>query len=297
MKKVLLPFLCFFYLQTQATLWNVTVQDFQFSPSNLNVKVGDVIHWVRGVANFNHTTTALTVPPGATPWDASISAGNPTFDYTVTAAGSYSYQCDLHPLQMQGTFTATSVTPVTLSAFNITSSNGKASLNWTTTTELNADHFSVRKSLDGSNFKEIAQIPAAGNSSLQKNYSFVDDKISSSMRYVYYALAIVDKDGRTELSPIKIFKNKSASPKLIISLSPNPISGMGHLMLKFNADKAGTMTAKLIDAQGKLVLQTDLSAVTGVNNGHIHLGEISNGAYIFQFTLDGISESYRIIKN
>ncbi len=138
---------------------------------------------------------------------------------------------------------------------------------------------------------------AAGNSSLRKDYSFIDDKISSSIRYAYYALAIVDKDGRTELSPIKIFKNKTAATKLIISLSPNPISGMGHLMLKFNADKPGTMHAKLIDTQGRLVLQTDLSAVTGVSNGHIHMGEIPNGTYTIQFTLDGITESYRIIKN
>lgn len=295
MKKVLLPLFCFFYLQTQATMWNVTVQNFQFSPSNLNVKVGDVIHW--DWASGIHTTTALTFPSGAVSWDAPITSGNRTFDYTVTTTGSYTYQCDIHGSIMQGAFTATAVTPVTLSAFDITSSNGKASLNWTTLTELNADHFSVRKSLDGSDFKEIAQIPAAGNSSLQRDYSFVDDKISSSIRYAYYVLAMVDKDGRTELSPIKIFKNKTAAAKLIISLSPNPIRGMGHLMLKFNADKAGTMTAKLIDAQGKLVLQTDLSAVTGVNNGHIHLGDISKGAYTFQFTLDGISESYRIIKN
>lgn len=295
MKKLLLPFLCLFFLKSQATVWTVSVQNFQFSPANLNVKVGDVVHWVWS-SGF-HTTTALTFPSGAVGWDASITSTSTTFDYTVTAIGSYSYQCDIHPLQMQGTFTATVVTPVTLSAFNITAADGKASLRWTTLTELNVDHFSVRKSLDGSDFKEIAQIPASGNSSIQKDYSFVDDKISSSTRYAYYALAIVDKDGKTQLSPIKIFKNKTASLKLIISLSPNPISGMGHLMLKFNADKPGTMSAKLIDAQGKLVLQSDLSAVTGVNNGHVHLGGIPKGTYTFQFTLDGISESYQVIKN
>lgn len=295
MKKLLLPLLCLFFLKSQATVWTVNVQNFQFTPANLNVKVGDVVHWV-WVSGF-HTTTSLSVPAGAASWDASLVTAGDVFDYTVTATGSYSYQCNNHPLQMQGTFTATSVTPVILSAFNITAEGGSANLSWTTLTELNADHFSVRKSLDGSDFKEIAQIPAAGNSAIQKDYSFVDDKISSSIRYVYYALAIADKDGKTQLSPIKIFKNKTAKAKLIISLSPNPISGMGHLMLKFNSDKPGTMSAKLIDAQGKLVLQADLSAVTGVNNGHVHLGEISKGTYTFQFTLDGISESYRIIKN
>ncbi|HEV8083782.1 MAG TPA: plastocyanin/azurin family copper-binding protein [Chitinophagaceae bacterium] len=295
MKKILLPFLCLILLKSQATTVTVNVSNFQFSSPNINVKVGDVVHWVW--ASGNHTTTSLFVPAGAASWDAPLVKSGDFFDYTVTVTGSYSYQCDNHPAQMQGTITATVVTPVTLSVFNIIAAGGKASLHWTTLTELNADHFSIRKSLDGSDFKEIAQIPAAGNSSIQKDYSFVDDKISSSTRYIYYALAIVDKDGQTQLSPIKIYKNKTSSAKLIISLSPNPISEMGHVMLKFNADKPGTMSAKLIDAQGKLVLQTDLSAVTGVNNGHIHLGGISKGTYTFQFTLDGISESYRIIKN
>ena len=94
-------------------------------------------------------------------------------------------------------------------------------------------------------------------------------------------LAIVDKDGKTQLSPIKIYKNKKAPPKLIISLSPNPIGDMGHLMLQFNADKTGTMIAKMIDMQGKVVLKTELSAEQGVNNGHIHLGDLPAGSIPF----------------
>ncbi len=296
MKKILLPLICLLCLKSQATTWTVNVEDFQFSPATLNVKVGDVIHWV-WVSGF-HTTTSLSVPGGAGTWDASIISSSQTFDYTVSAVGSYSYQCNIHPVQMQASFTATAiVTPVTLSAFNISETKEGVNISWTTQTELNADHFSIRKSLDGTNFNEIAQIAAAGNSATVRDYSFTDDKITSSIRYAYYFLAIVDKDGQTQLFPIKIYKNKSAVAKLIISLSPNPISGIGHLMLKFNADKAGLMIAKLIDAQGRLVLQTELSASEGINNGHIHLGEISKGTYTFQFTLDGISESYRIIKN
>ena len=117
-----------------------------------------------------------------------------------------------------------------------------------------------------------------------------------SHKKVNYALATVDKDGKTQLSPIKIYKNKNALPKLIISLSPNPISGMGHLMLQFNADKKGVMIAKLIDMQGKVVLKTELSAEQGVNNGHIHLGDVPAGIYTIYFSLDGISESYRVVK-
>jgi hypothetical protein len=182
-------------------------------------------------------------------------------------------------------------------AFSISTQNNKPLISWTTQTEVNADYFSVRRSSNGIDFKEIAKIKATGNSGLTKNYSFSDATIAQGINYVYYALATVDKDGKIQLSPIKIYKNKTALPKLIISLSPNPIGGMGHLMLQFNADKKGVMLAKLIDTQGKVVLKTELSAQQGVNNGHIHLGDMPAGIYTMSFSLDGINESYRVVKN
>lgn len=168
---------------------------------------------------------------------------------------------------------------------------------WTTETEINTNYFSIRKSINGTDFQEIAKVSATGNSASKNNYSFSDEKIASTFRYVYYALAIVDKDGKSQLSPIKIYKNNAASAKLITSLSPNPVGSMGHLMLPFYADKPGILIAKLMDAQGKLVLKTELSGLQGINNGHIHLGDVPPGIYTIYFSLDGINESYRIIKN
>jgi len=296
MKNIFFSSLCFIFLQTNAAIKNVNVQNNQFVPATFNAVVGDVIHWewVEG----GHTTTSSSVPGGADTWDASINILNTSFEYTVTIAGTYNYFCTIHgALVMSGSFVVSSAVPVTLSAFNISTQNNKPVLSWTTETEVNADYFSIRKSINGTDFREIGKVKAAGNSVIKKNYSFSDQAIEAQISYVYYALATIDKDGKTQLSPIKIYKNKKASPRLIISLSPNPISGMGHLMLQFNADKAGIMIAKLIDVQGKLVLQTELSAEQGVNNGHIHLGGVPAGIYTVNFSLGGISESYRVVKN
>jgi plastocyanin len=295
MKKPLLVLFCFIFFQSKATTWNVNVQDFQFSPSTRNVVVGDVIHfvWING----GHTTTSTSVPGGAATWDAPMNSLNTSFDYTVTIPGTYNYFCKIHgALVMSGSFVATSALPVTLSAFNISTQNNKPLLSWTTQTEINADYFSVRKSTNGIDFKEIGKVTATGNSVIKKNYSFSDETIARGISYVYYALATVDKDGKTQLSPIKIYKNKMALPKLIISLSPNPIKGMSHLLLHFNADKTGAMIAKLVDMQGKAVLKTELSAEPGINNGHIHLGDVPAGIYTIYFTLNGISESLQDCK-
>ena len=88
-----------------ATVHPVTVQDFSFSPSSLAVSVGDTIQWTW--VSGSHTTTSITMPVGATPWNASINSGSLSFSYQVTTAGSYTYNCAIHPSLMSGSFTAT----------------------------------------------------------------------------------------------------------------------------------------------------------------------------------------------
>lgn len=295
MKNILLPLLCFAFLTSNATTWNVNVSNNQFSPATLNVAVGDVIHWV-WVEGF-HTTTSVTIPSAAASWDAPMDNNNTSFDYTVTQPGTYSYQCNFHAPFMVASFTASGVLPVTLSAFTVGTQNNNPLLSWTTQTEMNVDYFSIRKSTNGIDFKEIGKVTAAGNSTVENNYSFLDEEILKGINYVYYALAIIDKDGKAQLSPIKIYKYQTTSSRIIISLSPNPVSGMGHLMLQFNADKAGVMMVQLVDMHGKVVLKTKLSAEQGINNGHIHLGDVPSGVYTIYFNLDGVNESYRIVKN
>jgi plastocyanin len=92
-----------------AATWRVRVADFAFTPATLNVAVGDLIiwRWQSGV----HTTTSLTVPPGARPWNRPIDSNNTFFRYRVRVAGTYTYDCTFHPAQMQGTINATPANP------------------------------------------------------------------------------------------------------------------------------------------------------------------------------------------
>jgi len=94
-------------LSTMATTWTVNVQDFFFSPANLpNVVVGDTIKWQWIGPTHNHTSTSMTIPGGAPAWDAPLDAGNLTFSYVITVAGSYHYVCTPHFPGMEADFTA-----------------------------------------------------------------------------------------------------------------------------------------------------------------------------------------------
>jgi plastocyanin len=83
----------------------ITQQGLSFAPEQLTVEVGDVIlfQWTSG----NHTTTSSSVPAGADTWDALLTSGMQTFEYTVTTEGAYEYVCTPHASAgMVGEFTA-----------------------------------------------------------------------------------------------------------------------------------------------------------------------------------------------
>lgn len=303
--SILLIYLCFLNHSTTATVFTVNVSNFQFSPANIpNVVVGDVIRWEWVAGSFDHTTTCdpstqsgTSLPPGAATWNSTLNAANPVFEYTVTVAGVYNYWCIPHAPGMAASFTASAAVPVKLSEFKISNQNNNAVLNWTTALEDNIDYFSIQKSKTGADFVEIAKVPAFGNSSVTRSYNYTDPNSSLSDKYYYYTIAIVDKEGKKEFSPVELFKNKINISKLIISLSPNPVSRSGHLMLKFNADKKSKMDVKILNIEGRSVIETTMDANEGVNNGHLMLGNISPGSYSASFELNGIKEVYKLVVN
>jgi plastocyanin len=117
MKKIyLFPVIFLFLLsfRINAATWVIETFDFEFSPANLqNVLVGDTIKW-QWLGGF-HTTTSTSVPTGAAAWDSPLDAGNQTFTYVVTVAGTYNYKCTPHFPNMVGSFTANviGISPIT----------------------------------------------------------------------------------------------------------------------------------------------------------------------------------------
>src|SRR5689334_18997715 len=88
-----------------AVTWTVNFGGTSFNPNALNVNVGDVINFVGSFAN--HIIQSTSVPAGAAAFGPT-NAGTVNFSYTVTVAGTYNYQCNIHAaMGMTGSFTAT----------------------------------------------------------------------------------------------------------------------------------------------------------------------------------------------
>ncbi len=296
MKKTIL-FAGLFILSTIAghtTTHTITVSNNQFSPKTLtNVVVGDIIEWTW--LSGPHTTTSLTIPTGAAAWDEPMNASNTTFRYTVLVAGKYDYECTIHSPLMTGSFTASAVIPILLKDFRASNNGHQSFLQWITANEQNTDYFSIRRSMDGTEFSEIGRIPAAGNSFAERNYTFTDITFPAMSRYIYYLIVTVDKDGKMQFSATRMVLNRAARFRIITSITPNPISKPGHLMLKYNAERQGTLDVVLVNAEGKLMLQVTMNAAKGVNNGHIYMGDLPAGIYSLIFVLNGSKETHQVI--
>ena len=100
---------------SQATIHNITVEDFEFRPANLSVQVGDTIIW--NWINGDHTTTSDVIPAGADSWDEIVDFSTADFNYIVAVAGTYTYYCIPHQsMGMTGTIVATGTTAIDESA-------------------------------------------------------------------------------------------------------------------------------------------------------------------------------------
>ena len=69
----------------------VTISNFTYSPSTINVSVGDTVTW-RNNDSAPHTVTSDT---GTELQSSSIAQGG-TYQHIFATAGSYSYHCTIH---------------------------------------------------------------------------------------------------------------------------------------------------------------------------------------------------------
>lgn len=110
------------------------------------------------------------------------SAGGSGFDLTWTLGGGAGIEC--------------LVLPIELTTFECQPEGNVITINWTSATEINNDHYLLEKSVDGENFETLAIVPGKEFSSLPTSYFMPDQHPVNGNNY--YRLTQVDTDGRSE---------------------------------------------------------------------------------------------------
>ena len=171
------------------------------------------------------------------------------------------------------------VLPVTVTRFTATRVSGGVSLNWVTSTEINSKVFTIERSPDGRQFTSIAQVPAAGNSTNERKYQFVDDSPGNG-KYVYYRLTQTDIDGRKQIIGIrKVFIGRNASA---LTFRAYPNISYGIINLEISQYQNEELPIRIIDALGRVVTTAKIPArQTRVT---LDITKLSSGMYVAEAT-------------
>lgn len=160
-------------------------------------------------------------------------------------------------------------------------------IKWITANEVNNDYFEIEKSLDGLNWKLLAQINGAGNSTNIQQYSFTDE---NENLISYYRLKQIDFDKKQTIYPNIIYAevcNKQKKGDLLIF--PNPANSEIYLS-NFENFKRYRITNNL----GQLIQSGEIFSNV------IYLSNISAGLYYISFYPDNgnvLSKKIQITKN
>ena len=176
------------------------------------------------------------------------------------------------------TVISASITPVTLLTFNAKRNGSVNSLSWSTSQELNSQYFGIEHSSDGIHFSQIGRIAAAGNSSTQRSYQFIDPSPVKGVNY--YRLMIVDIDNTVKYSMIKSVKNAG---RLNFSVYPNPVRD--KLLIDIDAEKNDNGEISITDINGRNVYRSQLNLQPGINTIPVDVTNLANGTYFINLQM------------
>ncbi len=154
--------------------------------------------------------------------------------------------------------TQSGVLPVNIITFKGSNIENKyTSLNWSTSSEVNIDHFDIESSSNTTDFKLIGSVKASGTSSLQKNYSFNDANPFNGTNF--YRLKEVDINGDVKYSSIiNVSFNFNK-----LDIYPNPAHG--HIYIRNNTyfTNNNKLIIELINIDGQSVYKQEFTTANG----------------------------------
>ena len=213
--------------------------------------------------------------------------------YTIAARASVSSDDFLddfraHPTSLE---VNCSLLPVELIEFNVRESNGDAILDWSTASEVNNDYFVLERSVNASQWVEMARVEGHGTTNEQHEYTYTDKYIEKGRTY-YYRLKQYDFDGTNDFSEIRhitILNEESASRAW--GVFPNPVNRNEPLFIESSG--CDDCKLRMYSATGNLIMETDI--VDGTEAVDINQFNLPSGVYLIERSNRMMSERKKVI--
>jgi hypothetical protein len=177
--------------------------------------------------------------------------------------------------------------PVRFSQFNANCRNNSVALSWKTSSEINAKEFSVEKSANGSTWTVVGTLPAGGQSSLERSYTFTDANGGNAV----YRIVAHDFDGKKTLSSVI---RSNCNGKADISVFPNPVQDQA--MLSVSLQQGAKLNVRLVDSKGATVRDLSYNLTQGTTQLPISMSGLPSGTYTLVARWDNEVQTVRIVK-
>lgn len=139
--------------------------------------------------------------------------------------------------------------------------NRSSKLNWKTSSEINSDFFEIERIYEGSfDWEVIGRVAAAGNSSIELAYEFIDDKlplIRSKEQLFYYRLRMTDLDGQYKYSDVRGV-NFGKLSEGVVTIYPNPTVEHINVDLSGMDLDAGAVDLFVYDMSGRQMIKKSI---------------------------------------
>ena len=220
-----------------------------------------------------------------------------TFTYMVCDNGSPSLCSDIATVTI--VFQSQDALPVTLVDFGAVYANDKVNIKWTTTFEVNNDHFDIERSTDGINFTTAGTVKGQGTSAIRHDYQFNDDVSKSVLNKndVYYRLKQVDLNGKasfTKVLVVRVYRTKSLQS---LSVTPNP--AINDIKVNVQLNENSYIVMKVNNSNGVEVMRKTTRGSTGSNSfGLEGTSRLQAGIYFLEVIVNSNERMMvKLIKN
>lgn len=185
--------------------------------------------------------------------------------------------------------------PVEFNAFRANVNDNKVLLSWITITEINNYGFEIQRSKsfgEETDWEKIGFVNGSGNSSSSKHYTFADQNLIGSSKFMY-RLKQIDNDGTfkfSELIEVDVIPDKFE----LFQNYPNPFNP--STKIRYQLPQAGLVSIKIYDLLGAEVkeLVNELKEA-GTYEVEFASENLPSAAYIYRLTTEGFSETKKMI--
>lgn len=185
--------------------------------------------------------------------------------------------------------------PVELTKFTANMLDDKTvTVDWTTASELNNDHFDVERSVDGVNFTKVGEVAGFGTTAQEHEYNYLDNNVNLlHVSTLYYRLKQVDYNGDFTYSIIRnVYLNGATTDGLKVWYN----DAESKMSIIFNSKVSENITIKLVDMQGKTLSHKNVSVSTGINQFSVGTTDVAKGVYNLVIATGERTITHRVMK-